>query len=71
MKGDAQRIGAEILTEEERLEAAFRAGTITDPDLRLRVTRIAALQGELRAIHLRAHLATHAMLSAAQLAPLQ
>jgi hypothetical protein len=68
MKGDAQRIGADILKEEQRLEAAFRAGTITDPDLRLRVTRIAALQGELRAIHLRAHLATRAMLSAAQLA---
>jgi hypothetical protein len=68
MKGDAQRVGAEILREEESLEAAFRASTITDDDLRLRVTRIAKLQGELRAIHLRAHVATRAILSAAQLA---
>lgn len=68
MKVDAQRVGAEILREEESLEAAFRASTITEYDLRLRVTRIAKLQGELRGIHLRAHLATRAILSAAQLA---
>jgi hypothetical protein len=68
MKGDAQRLGAEILKEEARLEAAFRTRTITDHDLRVQVTRIAALQGELRAAHLRAHLATSAILSAAQLA---
>jgi hypothetical protein len=68
MKGDAQRLGAEILKEEARLEAAFRARTITDHDLRVQVTRIATLQGELRAAHLRAHLATAAILSPAQLA---
>lgn len=68
MKRDAQRVGAAILKEEERLEAAFRATTITESGLRLRVARIAALQGELRAIHLRAHLATRTILSEAQVA---
>lgn len=68
MKSDAQRVGTEILNEEERLEATFRAATMTEPDLRVRVARIATLQSELRAIHLRAHLATRAILSAAQVA---
>ncbi len=66
MKSDAQRVGAQILEEEERLEAAFRSAAITETDLRSRVARIAERQGELRAIHLRAHLETRAMLSDAQ-----
>ncbi|HZP37375.1 MAG TPA: hypothetical protein VFE48_12905 [Methylomirabilota bacterium] len=66
MKRDAQRVGAQILAEEADLEAAFRARTITEPDLRARVGRIAALQGELRTIHLSAHLATRALLTDAQ-----
>lgn len=43
MKRDAQRVGAQILAEETDLEAAFRARTITETDLRARVARIAAL----------------------------
>jgi hypothetical protein len=66
MKRDAQRVGARILAEETGLEATFRARTITETDLRARVGRIAALQGELRAIHLSAHLATRALLTDAQ-----
>lgn len=68
MKSDAQRVGAQILEEEERLEAAFHSATMTEADLRSRVVRIAALQGELRTIHLRAHLTTRAILSDAQVA---
>lgn len=68
MKSDAQRVDAQILAEEDRLEAGFRSATITEADLRSRVLRIAGLQGELRAIHLRAHLATRAILSGAQVA---
>ncbi len=68
MKRDAQCVGAQILEEEERLEVAFRSAMITERDLRFRVTRIARLQGELRALHLRAHLATRAILSDAQVA---
>jgi len=68
MRGDAKRVGARILDEEGQLETAFRTATITEPDLRARVARIAALQGELRVIHLRAHVATRAILSDAQVA---
>lgn len=68
MKRDAQQLGAQILEAEQGLESAFRAGAITEPDVRARVARIAALQGELRAVHLTAHLATRAVLSEAQVA---
>jgi hypothetical protein len=68
MKRDAQRIGAQILEEEERLEVAFRSATITEPDLNSRVARIAGLQGELRSVHLAAHVATRAVLSETQVA---
>lgn len=68
MKREAQRVGARIIEEEEGLESAFRGGAIAEGDLRARVARIAALQGELRTIHLRAHVATRALLSDAQVA---
>lgn len=66
MRRDAQRVGARILAEERELEATFRARTITETELRARVARIAALQGELRTIHLSAHLTTRALLTDAQ-----
>jgi len=68
MQRDAQRIGARILEEERQLEAGFSAATMTADDLRARVGRIAALEGELRTIHLAAHLATRAILSDVQVA---
>ena len=67
MNRDAVRVGTQILEEEQRLETGFRTGTMTESDLHARVTRIAALQGELRAIHLAAHLATRAILSESQI----
>ncbi|HXJ81277.1 MAG TPA: hypothetical protein VMS64_21685 [Candidatus Methylomirabilis sp.] len=68
MSDEARRVGALILKEEEQLEATFRDRTIVERDLRERVARIAALQGELRVIHLRAHLLTRAVLSTDQIA---
>ena len=68
MKRDAQRVGAQILEAEQQLEIAFRSGAMQDADLRTRVARIAALQSDLRVIHLGAHLATRAILSNAQVA---
>jgi hypothetical protein len=41
MSGEAQRLGAAILNEEQGLEAAFGARTIDATDLRERVARIA------------------------------
>jgi hypothetical protein len=63
MKRDAQQLGTQILSEEALLEATFRDRTITEADLGARLARIAQLQGELRAVHLRAHLATRAILT--------
>ena len=68
MGNDARRVGAQILSEEEQLETAFRATTIVEPDLRARVAGIASLQGELRIIHLRAHLQSRTVLTEAQIA---
>jgi hypothetical protein len=68
MNGNAVSVGAKILAEEQQLEAGFRSATIAEPELHSRVARIAALQGELRAIHLSAHLATRRILSDTQIA---
>src|SRR5690242_20445455 len=50
MSREAQGLGGLILEEEQRLEIEFRAGRINETDLRSRVARIAALQGQLRAV---------------------
>jgi hypothetical protein len=71
MSADARRLGGRILAEEHDLEAAFRAGAVTAAGLDARVTRIAGLRGELRLVHLRAHLETRALLDADQLARYQ
>lgn len=67
MLSRARVLGQEIVTAERALDAAFKAGTITESDLAERVGAIARLQGELRAAHLRAHLATKRLLSADQI----
>lgn len=67
MSAEAKRLGAVILSEEQALEVEFRAGRVTEPDLKARVSRIASLQGELRLVHLRTHLETRALLSESQI----
>jgi hypothetical protein len=66
MAREARRLGEQILREERGLEAAFRAGRMREADLRTHTLRIAALEGELRAVHLRAHIQMRAALSASQ-----
>lgn len=68
MEREAQQLGARVIAEEQALEAAFRAGGVTEAELAERVRRVAAVQGELRQVHLRAHLATRALLTDAQVA---
>jgi hypothetical protein len=67
MSAEAKRLGDTILREEQALEAAFRQGAITESDLQRRVAQIAALQGELRAVHLRTHLEAKAILNEHQI----
>jgi len=66
MERDAKRLGTRVVDEERALEAAFRGGSITEAELGDRVARLAVIQGELRQVHLRAHVATHALLTQAQ-----
>ena len=67
MAREAQRLGNMILAEEAILEREFRAGTIREADLQGGLGRIAALQAQLRGVHLRAHLETRPVLSAQQI----
>jgi LTXXQ motif family protein len=68
MEREARRLGARVVADEQALEAAFRGGGLTDTELSERVTRLAAMHGELRQVHLRAHLETRALLTDAQIA---
>jgi hypothetical protein len=63
MEREARRVGLQVIAEEQALEAAFGRGGVSESELTDRVRRVAAVQSELRAVHLRAHLATHAVLS--------
>ena len=68
MAGEARRVGRLVLDTERDLALAFRGGGIDATSLRARVERIAALRGELRTVHLQAHLETRAVLDPAQIA---
>jgi len=68
MELEARRVGGLVLDSERELALAFGSGAIDVTSLRPRLERIAALRGELRAVHLDAHLATRAVLHPAQLA---
>jgi hypothetical protein len=63
MSARAREFGEKILGEEQALEAAFRQGSITEPDLQRRVARIGQLQADLRLAHLRTHLETKKLLT--------
>ena len=66
MLAGATRIGAAIIEEETTLHMMFANRHVTDASMRAQVTEIAALQGELRATHLAAHLEMVQVLTAEQ-----
>lgn len=68
MQGEAKRLGAEIVERERALATRFASHTVGERDLAAAVDSLAVLYGRLRATHLMAHLATTALLSAAQVA---
>jgi Spy/CpxP family protein refolding chaperone len=68
MKEEAQRLGREIVDREKQLDGLFAQGTISQESLDAVVGEIAALQGELRVAHLRAHLEMVATLTEDQIA---
>lgn len=67
MKEAAVQLGTEIVAQEKKLDELFRTGTIDEDELARATIEIARLQGELRAVHLRAHLRTTALLTRKQI----
>jgi Spy/CpxP family protein refolding chaperone len=67
MGAAAVPLGRAIVDAERTLNARFANGTIDDASLESLTARIASLQGRLRHVHLSAHLATRAVLSANQI----
>jgi hypothetical protein len=67
MRDTAQPIGIKIIEAERSLDRAFVNGTITSTELRSRLNSIAALQGQLRTVHLEAHLAQRSLLNSKQI----
>ena len=68
MRQRALSIGRQIVEAERTLDRAFANGAIESATLRSQLRAIATLQGELRAVHLEAHLAQRALLTPEQIA---
>jgi Spy/CpxP family protein refolding chaperone len=68
MNSRAKEIGAQIVEREQALDALFAGGSVTSDVLGRSVERIGALQAELRALHLDAHLSQVAILTPEQVA---
>jgi Spy/CpxP family protein refolding chaperone len=66
MKADAVPLGRRLVELERALEERFASGAINETELRRAVEEIARTQGDLRVVHLKAHLAQHEVLSAGQ-----
>ena len=67
MEPEAIALGKEILAAEGNLEQAFREQTIQEKSLSTQLTTLGDLQGQLRFVHLRTHLATIDILSPHQI----
>jgi Spy/CpxP family protein refolding chaperone len=68
MHADAVRLGGEIIDLERKLDEAFARGTASDDEVRTLTREIASRQGQLRFVHLKAHIATKKVLNADQIA---
>ena len=63
----AVALGTEIVDRERALDQQFAKGEITAGDVAAETAKIAALQGQLRSVHLEAHLETKPLLNPHQL----
>ncbi|MGB7070653.1 MAG: hypothetical protein WBD22_14265 [Pyrinomonadaceae bacterium] len=66
MRGEAIRLGKLIVEKEAKLNDLFAKGKAGQKDMQTNIREIARLQGELRAVHLSAHLETRRVLSSDQ-----
>jgi Spy/CpxP family protein refolding chaperone len=67
MRTEAVHLGTQLVARERSLDTLFAGGTISEAQVEQLVTEIATIQGQLRAVHLRAHLAQRAILTPDQL----
>lgn len=67
MKTSAQQLGAQVIAAEAALDDGFKTATIDEKGIGDATARIAALQGQLRAVHLTAHLKTKQVLTGEQI----
>jgi Spy/CpxP family protein refolding chaperone len=67
MRRAAVRLGQALIDRERHLDALFAAGTLSDVQLEELVADIATIRGQLRTVHLRAHLAQKTLLTPEQL----
>lgn len=68
MQAQAKDIGQKIVHREGQFSAAFANGTISETELKSQTEDLALLYGQLRAVHLHAHLQIRPLLSAEQTA---
>ncbi|MBI5472046.1 MAG: periplasmic heavy metal sensor [Ignavibacteriae bacterium] len=68
MKKNAIAKGKQIIAQEERLDALFRGGSATTSQVNSLSREIGKLRGELRAVHLTAHIAAKKILTKEQTA---
>ena len=68
MRAEARALGAEILAAEGELDRLFALGPADVAAVEASTAKIGALQGRLRAVHLKAHLAIRPILTAETIA---
>ena len=71
MRSEAVALGEQIIAREAALDALFRSGSADAGSIDSATAELASLYGQLRAVHLRTHLATRATLTESQLAAYQ
>ncbi|WP_286758457.1 hypothetical protein [Ralstonia sp. RL] len=67
MQHEAQRLGTQILAKEAELDSLFSGHNANEDQVHTLVADIAKLQGELRFVHVNAHLATTRLLTSEQI----
>jgi Spy/CpxP family protein refolding chaperone len=67
MRTEAVRLGQQLVDKERHLDRLFAAGTISEAKLEELVADITTIRGQLRTVHLRAHLAQKHILTPEQL----
>jgi Spy/CpxP family protein refolding chaperone len=67
MKSQALSLGKQLVEKEQLLDSRFAEGTISEAELERLVTEVSFIQGKLRTVHLRAHLAQRAVLTRDQI----